>query len=112
MLAAWHDTLGNPYKAQCSRLRNSACRRIGYTIHLVRWFSQRVEEEQDLQAALPIARNLLDDRRSLIRVDQERRWRSAECCDDGFQVCQTDWPEAGYVFTINLFVEATKGVLG
>jgi hypothetical protein len=37
---------------------------------------QRVEEEQYLQAAFLIARDLLDDRRRLVRVDQERRRRS------------------------------------
>lgn len=51
---------------------------------------QRFEEEQDLQAALLVARNLLDDRRSLIRVDQEPRRRSVQCRGDGLQVGHLD----------------------
>jgi hypothetical protein len=49
--------------------------RLARSIHLIRWLSQRLKEEQHLQAAFLVARNLLDDRR--IRVDQERRRRSA-----------------------------------
>jgi hypothetical protein len=45
-----------------------------------------------VSSALLVARNLLDDRRSLISVDQERRRRSAQCNGDYFDVSELDRP--------------------
>jgi hypothetical protein len=72
----------------------SACLRLGCRVRRVRLLSQRVEEKQHLQAAFLVAHDLLDDRRRFVRVDQERRRRSAQCNTDGFQVGQLDRPPA------------------
>jgi hypothetical protein len=51
-----------------------------------------------VQAALLVARNLQGDRRSLIRVDQERRRRSVQCSGNSLQMGQLDRTPANQAF--------------
>ena len=81
---------------QC-RLRTSAWLRLGCRVRRIRLLGQRIEEKQHLQAAFLVAHDLLDDRRRLVRVEQERRRRSVQCNGDGFQVGQLDRTPASFV---------------
>lgn len=51
-----------------------------------------------MQAALLVARNLQGDRRSLIRVDQERRRRSVQRSSNSLQMGQLDRTPANQAF--------------